>query len=185
MGLIIVAVIAAGLAGVLGAAARKPAVFTVSRSMDVAAPPQVIFPLIDDFRHWVTWSPWEKLDPGMKKSHTGSERGPGAVYAWEGNGKVGAGRMEITRTVPPSSVSIKLDFLRPFKASNTTEFTLDPVGDGTRVTWAMQGPSPFMNKVMSVFVNMDRLIGKDFEAGLANLKAEAEGRSASSGGSTV
>ncbi|MDF3060325.1 MAG: polyketide cyclase [Microvirga sp.] len=159
---------------VLVLAARKPAGFRIERATSIKAPPDKIFALINDFRNWRAWSPWERMDPNLRRSYSGAERGEGAVYEWEGNSKVGKGRMEIVEAPPPSRVAIKLDFLKPFEAHNTAEFTLVPRGDATEVTWAMHGPNLFIGKVMGVFMSMDRMIGKDFEAGLANLKAAAE-----------
>ncbi|WP_420125007.1 SRPBCC family protein [Longimicrobium sp.] len=163
----------AAVAGVLGVAARRPDTFRMHRSAVIDAPPERIHPLISDFRKWADWSPYEKLDPEMKKTYSGAATGRGAVYAWEGNKKAGAGRMEMTET-SPQRIAINLEFTRPFKASNVTTFTLQPHGAGTEVTWAMEGPNPFINKVMGVLINLDRLVGKDFEAGLANLKTIAE-----------
>jgi uncharacterized protein YndB with AHSA1/START domain len=162
------------LAALLAYAATKPGAFRVERATSIKAPQERIFALINDFHRWGSWSPWEKLDPAMKRSHSGATSGKGAVYEWEGNGKVGAGRMEITETTPSSKVTIKLDFIKPFEGHNVAEFALDPKGDSTNVTWAMHGPNRYIGKVMSVFINMDRMIGKDFETGLANLKAIAE-----------
>jgi uncharacterized protein YndB with AHSA1/START domain len=159
---------------VLGIAASKPDEFTVRRSTRIRATPDRIFPLIDDFHNWAAWSPWEKMDATMTKTFTGAPSGKGAVYEWSGNSKVGQGRMEIIDAAPPRNVGIKLDFMRPFKASNISEFTLEPQGDSTDVAWSMRGASPFMMKVMGVFMNMDNLVGRDFETGLANLKASAE-----------
>jgi uncharacterized protein YndB with AHSA1/START domain len=159
---------------VLGIAASKPNEFTVRRSTRIRATPDRIFPQINDFHNWAAWSPWEKLDPTMTKNYSGAPSGRGAVYDWEGNSKVGKGRMEITDASAPRNVVIKLDFERPFRANNVSEFTLEPQGDATDVTWSMRGGSAFMMKVMGVFMNMDNLIGRDFEAGLANLKANAE-----------
>jgi uncharacterized protein YndB with AHSA1/START domain len=159
---------------VLVLAARKPAGFRIERATSIKASPDKIFALINDFRNWRAWSPWERMDPNLRRSYSGAERGEGAVYEWEGNSKVGKGRMEIVEAPPPSRVAIKLDFLKPFEAHNTAEFTLVPRGDATEVTWAMHGPNLFIGKVMGVFMSMDRMIGKDFEAGLANLKAAAE-----------
>jgi carbon monoxide dehydrogenase subunit G len=161
--------------GLLGFAATRPDSFRAARTTTIDAPPEKVFPLIDDFHRWPSWSPWEKLDPGMKRTHSGPERGRGAVYEWDGNKKVGSGRMEIVEAESPSRVKIKLDFLRPFEAHNTTDITLEPAGAGTRVDWAMHGPANFVTKVMGVFVSMDAMVGKDFEEGLANLKREAEG----------
>ena len=172
---IVAAVLIAAVAAVLVLAARKPATFRIVRSIRIAAPPERIFGLIEDFRAWSAWSPWEKMDPDLKRTYAGAPRGRGAVYAWEGNRKVGQGRMEIVDAPAPSRITIRLDFLRPFEAHNTAEFTLVPEGDATEVSWAMTGPNVFMGKVMGVFVDMDRMIGRDFERGLANLKAAAEG----------
>jgi hypothetical protein len=162
------------LAALLGFAATKPDTFRVERATSIKAPPEKIFPLINDLRSWGAWSPWEKLDPTMKRTYSGAANGLGAVYEWEGDGKVGAGRMEITESSPSSRVILKLDFLKPFEAHNVAEYTLEAKGDSTNITWAMHGPSPFVSKVMQVFFSMDRMVGKDFETGLANLKAIAE-----------
>ena len=159
---------------VLAYAATKPDAFMVERSTTIKAPPEKIFALIDDFHNWSSWSPWDKLDPAMTRTHSGAASGKGAVYEWTGNSKVGTGRMEITDSSPTSRVGIKLDFLKPFEAHNVAEFTVAPVGDSTKVTWTMRGPSPYMAKVMSVFASMDRMVGGDFETGLANLKRTAE-----------
>jgi hypothetical protein len=162
------------LAALLGFAATKPDTFRVRRATSIKAQPEKVFALINDFHQWTAWSPWEKLDPALKRAYSGAASGKGAVYEWEGNKKVGKGRMEITDAPSPSKVTIKLDFLSPFEAHNTAEFALDAKAGSTDVTWAMYGPSPFIMKVMSLFVSMDRMVGKDFEAGLANLKAVAE-----------
>lgn len=162
------------IAGLLGYATTRPDSFRVERSVVIKAAPEKIFPYFDDFKRWAAWSPWEKLDPSMKRSFSGAPSGRGAVYGWEGNGKVGAGRMEILESSAPNKLLIKLDFIKPFEGHNTAEYTLVPSGDATQVTWAMYGPSTYVTKLMGVFVSMDRMIGKDFEAGLANLKAAAE-----------
>jgi uncharacterized protein YndB with AHSA1/START domain len=159
--------------GILAFAATKPDTFRVERTVTIKAPPEKIYPLLDDFHNWPTWSPWEKKDPAMKRTHSGPEKGKGALYAWEGNREVGKGRMEILES-SPSRVFIKLDFLEPFEGHNTAEFTLEPKGDTTTVRWVMDGPAPFISKVIQVFCSMDRMIGKDFEEGLANMKAAAE-----------
>ena len=171
---ITVIVIVVLIGALLGLAATKPDTFRVQRATSIKAPPAKVFALINDFHKWGEWSPWEKLDPDLKRTFSGADAGKGAVYAWEGNNKVGAGRMEITEPTPPSKVLIKLDFIKPFEGHNIAEFTLEPQGDATQLTWAMYGPTPFVSKVMQVFVSMDSLIGKDFETGLANLKAAAE-----------
>jgi uncharacterized protein YndB with AHSA1/START domain len=155
-------------------AALRPNSFRVERRTRITASPEKVFALLDDFHRWAEWSPWEKLDPEMTRSHSGAVRGVGSVYAWEGNKKVGKGRMEMIELVPPSKVVVKLDFLAPFEAHNTAEFTLVPSGAATDVTWAMHGPHPFMMKVMSIFMPMDKMVGRDFEVGLANMKTVAE-----------
>lgn len=166
--------IAVAILGLLGYASTRPDSFTVERSTSIQAPPERIYPLIADFRQWRAWSPWEKLDPTMKRSYSGAQSGQGAVYAWEGNPQVGRGRIEIRSARPSSSVDIQLDFLSPFEAHNTASFTLVPQAGVTEVAWTMRGPMPFISKVMGVFVSMDQMVGKDFEAGLAHLKAAAE-----------
>ena len=162
------------VAGILIYAATKPDSFTVKRSATIKAPPERIFALIEDLHGWGAWSPYENKDPAMKRSFSGAAMGKGAVYEWEGNKNVGQGRMEILEATAPSKIVIKLDFLKPFEGHNTAEFTMSPQGDNTTVTWAMYGPSPYVAKVMGTVINMDRMIGTDFEAGLANLKAVAE-----------
>ena len=172
--LAVVSVLAVVVVVVLLLAAMKPDSFRVERKATVKADPGKVFPCINDFHNWAAWSPYEKLDPTMQKTFSGAGSGKGAVYDWKGNDKAGTGRMEILESSAPSKITIKLDFLKPFEGHNTSEFTMSPRRDSTEVTWAMQGPSPFMMKVMHVFINMDKMLGKDFEAGLANLKAVAE-----------
>ena len=166
-------VLALAIAGVLGFAATKPDFFRVQRSASIKAPPEKIAAVLADFHGWDAWSPWEKMDPAMKRSYSGAPKGKGAVYAWEGNGKVGQGRMEITDAAP-ARVAMNLDFVKPFEAHNKVEFLLAPKGDATEVSWSMVGPVPYFAKVLHVFVDMDRMVGGQFEAGLANLKAVAE-----------
>jgi uncharacterized protein YndB with AHSA1/START domain len=162
------------IAGVLLFATTKPDTFTVQRSTTIKAPPEKIFAVLNDFHRWTDWSPWEKLDPAMKRTLGGPASGKGATYAWEGNSKAGQGRMEIIESAPSSKVGIQLDFIKPFEGHNLAEFTLTPQGDGTQVNWAMRGPTPFVSKLMQVFVSLDTMIGKDFEEGLANLKKLTE-----------
>ena len=170
IGIVIVVLIA----GVLILAATKPDTFRVQRAASIKAPPEKIFALINDFNRWGAWSPWEKKDPAMKRTFGATTTGKGAVYAWEGNKDVGQGRMEIAESVPPSKVALNLDFVKPFEAHNLVEFTLERKGDATNVTWAMQGDTPYFAKIIHVFINMDKMVGKDFETGLANLKTAAE-----------
>jgi len=151
-----------------------PASFTVKRSLDMRAPADRLFPHVADFNAWSAWSPYEKRDPAMKRRFSGNPSGVGAVYEWDGNRNVGQGRMEILESTPPSKVRIDLQFMKPFKAHNVAEFTFDPHGQSTTVTWAMHGPKTFMSRVMGLFIDMDKMIGKDFDAGLQNLKAIAE-----------
>jgi uncharacterized protein YndB with AHSA1/START domain len=170
----IVVVVALVLAAGLVYAAFMPDTFRVERALDIKAPPERVFALINDFHRWGSWSPYETKDPAMKRTMSGPASGAGAVYEWEGDtGKVGSGRMEII-DASPSRIAIKLDFLKPFEGHNVAEFTLEPNGDLTRVTWAMHGPSSLVHKVMGLFVNLDRMIGDDFQTGLANLKSLAE-----------
>jgi Polyketide cyclase / dehydrase and lipid transport len=167
-------VLAVAIVAVLIIAASKPDRFSVRRAAVVNAPADKVFPLIADFHEWRKWSPWEDRDPDLKRSYGGAERGKGAVYAWEGNKNVGSGRMEILEANSPSLVKIQLDFLKPFEAHNIAEFTMLPQGNATNLDWVMSGPAPFMSKVMQVFMSFDKMIGKDFEAGLAKIKSNAE-----------
>jgi hypothetical protein len=169
----ILIVLAVALAGLLGFAAMKPDEFRVARTARVAASPEAVHALIEDFRRWPLWSPYEKRDPTMKRTLGGAAKGKGATYAWDGNGEVGAGSMEILDD-SLAKIVIKLDFSRPFEGHNIAEFAIRPVGSEVDVTWAMSGPAPFITKLMGVFFSMDKMIGGDFEMGLASLKAEAE-----------
>ncbi len=162
------------IATVLIYAATKPNTFRVQRTASINASPDKVFEFINDFHTWASWSPWEKKDPAMKKIHSGAPQGKGAALEWDGNKDVGTGRMEVLESVPASKVVIKLDFLKPFEAHNQAEFIFTPNASSTQVTWAMHGPQPFMMKVMDILMNMDKMVGKDFEEGLANLKALAE-----------
>jgi hypothetical protein len=170
---IVVLVVVVAVAGLLVYAATRPDDFRVERSIAVKAPPDKVIALVGDLRGWTAWSPYEKKDPAMKRTYSGAAAGKGAIYEWDGNKDVGHGRMEILEATP-SKVMIKLDFMTPFEAHNTAEFTARPQGDNTNVTWAMYGPSPYIAKVMQTVINMDRMIGTDFEAGLQSLKAVAE-----------
>lgn len=155
--------------------ATKPNTYRVQRSADINAPPDKVFSLINDLHCWSSWSPWEKKDPAMKKIHSGASQGKGAVLEWDVNKDVGTGRMEVLGSLHASRIMITLDFLKPFETHNTAEFTLTPrSGATTQVTWVMYGPQPYMMKIMGIFCDPDQMVGKDFEAGLANLKILAE-----------
>ena len=167
-------VVAVAVAALLAYAATKPDTFQVTRSLDIEAPPETIFAILTDFRRSIEWSPYEKKDPDMKRIYAGAEKGKGAVYEWDGDSNAGAGRMEIVEATPAQSVTLKLDFIRPLEGSNTVEYKLQPKGAATQVSWDMHGPMPFISKVICVFVDLDTMIGKDFETGLANLKTLAE-----------
>jgi uncharacterized protein YndB with AHSA1/START domain len=149
--------------------------YTVERSVVVDAPAEHVYAQLVDFHRWPAWSPWEDVDPAMQRSYAGSERGVGAVYAWSGNRKAGEGRMEITGAVEPHRVDIDLRFEKPFKARNDIRFVLTAEGGGTLATWTMTGQKTFATKVMGLFKSMDSMVGKDFEKGLARLKAVVEG----------
>src|SRR5260370_41467119 len=155
---IIAIVLVVAVAIILILAAAKPDSFSVQRVITVQAPPERIFPLINDFHRWGTWSPYENKDPAMKRSFSGAESGKGAVYGWDGNKNVGSGRMEILDATMPSKITIKLDFFKPFEGHNTAEFTMLPQGDVTNLTWTMSGPAVFMSKLIQVFMNLDHMI---------------------------
>lgn len=167
-------VMIAAVAVVLVIAATRPDEFRVERSVDVAAPAEKIFPLLEDLKQQRLWSPWEQKDPDMTRTYSGAERGVGAIYEWDGDKNIGAGRQEITAVTPNQKIEAKIDFFRPMQASNRFEYILRPAGNGTNVTWAIFGPAPFSSRVMSVFMSFDKMIGSEFEKGLAQLKALAE-----------
>ncbi|MDB5309466.1 MAG: hypothetical protein JWO38_3668 [Gemmataceae bacterium] len=160
----------------------RPASFHIERSAQIDAPGDVVFSIINDLHQWGRWSPYDKRDPAMQKTFEGSPTGPGAVYSWNGNGKVGAGRMTILESKPGALVSMKLEFFRPFKGTNQVRFRLVPSGAGTRVSWIMDGKYTFMTKAFSLVMDMDKMIGKDFEQGLANLNTVAHAERQSAGG---
>ena len=164
----------AAIGALLIFAATRPDTFRVQRSASIKAAPDKLYPLINDLRQFNTWNPYEKKDPAIKGSYRGPASGPGAGYDFQGNKDVGKGSIEIVESSPPGKVTMKLDMLEPFEGHNVVEFSLAPRGEATEVTWAMHGPSPFVARLVGVFVNMDRMIGRDFEAGLANLKVRAE-----------
>ena len=159
--------------------AGQPDEFTVTRSATIAAPPEKIFPHVNDLHQWEAWSPWAKLDPNAKNSFAGAASGAGAVMSWSGNKKIGEGRMTITGSQANEWIRFQLEFVRPFKATNTAEFAFQSAGNQTSVTWSMSGKSNFFFKVFGLFMNCDKMAGNDFEKGLAAMKAmvEAAGRS--------
>jgi hypothetical protein len=168
--------IAAIVVVLIAVVALQPADFRVQRSALVAAPAQAVFAQVNDFQNWRAWSPWEKLDPQLKRTYAGPQAGTGASYAWAGNRDVGEGRMTITESRPDERVLIDLQFVKPMTASNTTEFLFKPEGGGTAVTWTMSGKHNFMGKAFSLLMNIDRMVGGQFDQGLANMKSVVEGR---------
>ena len=175
---IVLAVVAAIVIVFVIIVALRPAQFRIERSTTIAAPPATVFAQVNDFHNWNAWSPWAKLDPAMKETYDGPDKGVGAKYAWEGNNKVGQGRMTILESNPHSLIRTKLEFLKPFACTNTGEFFFNPQGNETRVIWAMTGENTFMGKAFGLVMNMDKLIGADFEKGLASMKALAECKTA-------
>lgn len=170
--------IAIGLAAVvvllLIVIATRPATYAVTRSAQVNAPPEIVYGHVADFREWAEWSPWEKMDPKMTKTHSGAPSGVGAKYEWSGNKDVGIGSMEIVDAKPNEAIGIKLAFKEPFPSESRTEFAFAGAEGGTKVTWTMSGQNDFMGKAFSLVMDMDSMIGKDFEAGLAAMKTHAE-----------
>lgn len=160
--------------GTVAAMAAKDT-YEVVRTGTVDASPDQVYAAIADFTRWRAWSPWEDVDPNLERTYSGADAGVGAVYEWKGNRKAGEGRMEITEAIPATRVEIALHFLKPFRSENVTTFTLEPDGEGTLVRWAMVGPKTLFVKVMGVFSSMDKMIGPDFEKGLAQLQAELAG----------
>jgi hypothetical protein len=154
--------------------ATRPAAFRIERSIRISAPPASAFALVNDFHRWGAWSPWEKMDPNLERVYEGANSGKGSIYSWKGNNKVGEGRMTIEQTQENSKIVIKLEFFRPFKATNTATFTFTPEGDGTKVNWAMDGCNGFVAKGFHMVMDMDKLVGADFERGLAAMKDQAE-----------
>jgi hypothetical protein len=171
--LIALVVVVIGIAAILTLAAMQPDEFRIARSVTIEAPAERVAAEIVDFRRWQAWSPFEGKDPAMRRSFGGAPRGVGAIYAWEGNNEVGKGEMEITE-VTPNKITIRLDFQKPMEGRNTAQFILVPNDRGTEVTWEMLGPTPFIGKILHVFMNMDRMVGDDFAAGLAKLKSVSE-----------
>lgn len=170
----IIAIIVITVAAVLVYAAKQPDTFEIRRTASIKAAPEKIFPFLNDFQQSMAWSPYERKDPAMKRSFSGAASGKGSVYEFEGNKEVGAGRLEILDSIPDSKVTLRLDMYKPFKGSNTIEYIMEPKGETTDVTWAMHGQAPFISKVICLFMDMDKMVGKDFETGLASLKALVE-----------
>jgi hypothetical protein len=155
--------------------AKRPSAFHIERSTSVLAAPDLVFAQLNDFHAWAAWSPWEKLDPKMARTHSGAPAGVGAAYSWNSeNSKVGQGRMTIEKSDFPSLLVVQLEFIKPFAATNTVTFSIDPLGDGSRVKWAMDGHNGFLGKMLHLFMDMDKMVGGDFERGLANLRQVAE-----------
>jgi hypothetical protein len=171
---IILGVLAVGVLAFVAVVASKPSIFRVERSATISAPADTVFDLVNDFHHWEQWSPWAKIDPNVKMTFEGSPKGVGAVQRWEGNSKVGAGSATIIESQQDSIVKIRLEFLRPFKSTNIAEFVFQPQADQTRVTWTMSGKAGFMAKAFAMFVDCEKMVGKDFEKGLAQMKAVSE-----------
>lgn len=169
----ILLVILAAVAIVLTLAALRPSTFRVERAATFKAPPEKVFAAINGMKAFNEWNPWLRMDPATAGTYAGPEVGKGSAYAWESK-KTGAGRMEIVESQPASRVALKLDFLKPFEAHNMAEFTIVTEAGGTRLTWAMHGPQPFIPKLMGLFFSMDKMIGKSFEDGFANIKAIVE-----------
>jgi hypothetical protein len=169
--LISLAIVVAALAGVIS---TRPSTFTLQRTATIQAPADIPFAMVNDFHRWGEWSPWEKLDPNQSRTFTGANAGLDSVYEWSGNDKVGKGRMTIEESKPSELVRIRLEFLEPWEANNTTTFSFMPTGDGVTVTWKMEGRNTFMGKAFSLVMDMDSMVGKDFESGLANMKKAAE-----------
>lgn len=174
----IVAVLAVLVLGVLALAATRPTHYTIQRSATVAAAPSTVHALVDDMHRFPEWSPWQKLDPAMKVTHGGPPAGVGATYHWVGNKDAGEGRMTITESTPGEAVVMKLEFIKPFASVATTTLAMAPEGEGSKVTWMMEGDWDFMSKIMGLFMNMDTMIGKDFTEGLANLDRLAQATTA-------
>jgi uncharacterized protein YndB with AHSA1/START domain len=174
LGKILIALVVVAAAFVIMVALR-PAEFHIERAIAVAAPPESVFAQVNDLHAWADWSPWDKLDPKMERTHAGPPFGPGATYAWKSeDGKVGQGRMTIEKSDSPAMVLIKLEFIKPFTATNAVTFNIDATAGGAKVTWAMDGRNGFMGKAFSLLMNMDKTVGGDFERGLVGLKSVAE-----------
>lgn len=171
---IILIIFGAIIAGLFVVIAMRPAEFSIARSAKISSPAQAAFEQVNDLRKWESWSPWEKIDPAMRRTFNGPASGTGASYSWEGNKKMGAGRMTIMESRPSEFVRLKLEFLKPFKCTNSVEFTFQPEGNQTTVTWKMSGKNSFIAKAFHLFCNMDKMLGGQFDKGLAQIKSLAE-----------
>ena len=171
---IIVILVLVIVVGLIIYASTKPNRFSIVRKLKINAAPEKVYAEVNDFNRWKLWSPWEKKDPVMQRTFSGAPMGVGTIYDWNGDKNVGQGRMEITESVPSEKILIQLDFFKPFEAHNVAEFSFVPEGDGTLVVWEMRGPQMFISKLMCVFMDMDKMVGTDFEAGLADLKKLTE-----------
>jgi hypothetical protein len=172
LGILILVVVLVAVCAIV--VALQPAHYQVERSATINAPAPTVFAQVNDFHKWEAWSPWAKLDPAMKQSYEGAPAGNGAVYSWTGNSQVGEGRMTITESHPSDLIKIKLEFIKPFTATNATDFTFTPQGNQTNVKWMMSGDNNFVGKAFGLIMNMDKTIGGDFEKGLAQMKTVAE-----------
>ncbi len=162
------------LVAVCGLIATRPSTFTLQRTATFKASPDIAFALVNDFHHWGQWSPWDKMDPNQKRAFEGAATGTGAIYGWSGNDQVGEGRMTIEESKANELVRIKLEFIKPWQATNSTTFTFSPAAEGVSVTWKMEGHNDFMGKAFSLVMDMDAMVGKDFDNGLANMGKAAE-----------
>lgn len=171
---IIVAIILLLIVALVGYISGRPSEFRIARSTAISAPPAVVFAQVNNLHKWQDWSPWAKLDPNAKLTYSGPDAGTGASYTWSGNDQIGEGRMMVTESKPNDLVRFKLDFLKPFQATNVAEFTFVPKGDQTEVTWSMSGHCNFLMKTIGLFMDCDKMVGPEFEKGLANLKSVSE-----------
>ena len=172
LGIVIIVVVLVAVIAIL--AALQPTHYRIERSATINAPASVVFAQVNDFHKWEAWSPWAKIDPTMKQAYEGTQSGTGAIYTWAGNNQVGEGRMTITESHPSDLIKIKLEFIKPWSATNATDFAFKPQGNQTAVTWTMDGDNNFMGKAFGLFMNMDKMVGGDFEKGLAQMKSVAE-----------
>jgi carbon monoxide dehydrogenase subunit G len=181
MVIVIAIVVLVVVASILGLAATRPDTLQVRRDILISAPPETVFALVDDFHYWGSWAPQDQTDPTMKRSYSGAASGIGAISEWDSTGPAGKGRMEIAEASPPNKITIHVDFVKPFEAHNTNEFTFEPAGKDTEVTWVMHGANVYMLKIMSLFIDVDRMMGKRFEDGLRALRTAAQAKATQHG----